>query len=59
MAFRWRTDDGPLLMVFGTSLPSSAHAVRVGVSAEIKYKIKQQGSVLRDTHGNVADSAVA
>ena len=23
MAFRWRTDDGPLLVVFGTSLPSS------------------------------------
>ena len=23
MAFRWRADDGPLLVVFGSSLPSS------------------------------------
>ena len=59
MTFRWRADDGSLLIVFETSLPSSAQAVRGGGSVQIKYKIKQQGLVLRETHGNVADSAVA
>ena len=24
MAFRWRADDGPLIVVFGSSLPSSS-----------------------------------
>ena len=37
MAFHWRADDGPLIVVFGSSLPSSTkkNFVKVGLLTKL------------------------
>ena len=52
MAFRWRADNGPLNVVFGSSLPSSTKKT-CGSSSATKFVVKVKKANIKNQRNQV------